>query len=133
MKVVHVAVGVILRKQQVFITLRDASLHQGGKWEFPGGKVEAGETVTQALIRELQEEVDIQVNASQPFMLVEHDYGDKQVKLDIHLVMDFIGEPHGREGQQGRWVALQSLPDYGFPEANKAIVDKLLCEPRFSL
>ncbi|GGO68825.1 8-oxo-dGTP diphosphatase MutT [Bowmanella pacifica] len=125
MKLVHVAVGVILREQQVFITLRDASLHQGGKWEFPGGKVEAGETVTQALIRELQEEVDIQVKASQPFMLIEHDYGDKQVKLDIHLVSDFNGEPHGREGQQGKWVELKMLSDYRFPDANKAIVEKL--------
>ncbi|WP_102797235.1 8-oxo-dGTP diphosphatase MutT [Bowmanella denitrificans] len=125
MKVVHVAVGVILRQQQVFITLRDPSLHQGGKWEFPGGKVEAGETVTQALIRELQEEVGIEVSSSQPFMLIEHDYGDKQVKLDIHLVSDFRGEPHGLEGQQGRWVDVSELDTYQFPEANMPILNKL--------
>lgn len=126
MKVVHVAVGIIQRADQIFITRRPDNLHQGGKWEFPGGKVEAGESVEAALIRELQEEVAITVTQSRPFMLVEHDYGDKKVKLDIHLVMAFCGEPHGKEGQQGQWVAIDALPDYDFPEANKAIIAQLL-------
>ncbi|GAB3011459.1 8-oxo-dGTP diphosphatase MutT [Bowmanella dokdonensis] len=125
-KIVHVAVGVILRDKQVFISKRAERLHQGGKWEFPGGKVEDGESVQQALARELKEEVDIQIRASESFMLIEHDYGDKHVRLDIHLVRDFNGEPHGREGQEGRWVVVAELGNYEFPKANLPIIDHLM-------
>lgn len=125
-KQVRVAVGVILKDEQVFISLREANLHQGGKWEFPGGKCEPGETATQALVRELHEETGIMVNTAMPFMQIEHDYGDKAVYLEVFLVQDFSGQPHGREGQRSRWVPLTMLPDYPFPEANQAIIGKLL-------
>ncbi|MEO2268692.1 8-oxo-dGTP diphosphatase MutT [Pseudoalteromonas pernae] len=124
-KVVNVAVGIILRGQQSFICKRPDDKHQGGLWEFPGGKIESGETTTQALARELSEEIAIDVHSSEPFMLIEHDYGDKKVCLDIHKVSDFTGEPKGAEGQQGQWVALTELTQYAFPEANKAILEKL--------
>lgn len=125
MKRVEVAVGVILKQQQIFITKRDENLHQGGKWEFPGGKKEANETMAQALVRELDEEVGIQVTQQQELMLIEHDYGDKQVILDVRLVTEFDGEAHGKEGQQGLWVAIDELQNYQFPEANKIILQKL--------
>lgn len=127
-KLVRVAVGVILEKNKVFITLRDNNLHQGGKWEFPGGKCESGESAQQALARELHEETGISVSTSEAFMQIEHDYGDKAVRLEVFLVKDFTGEPHGREGQQGQWVPLTALPEYAFPDANQAIIDKLLME-----
>lgn len=127
-KQVRVAVGVILEQNRVFITLRDENLHQGGKWEFPGGKCEADESAHQALARELLEETGIRVNAATPFMQIEHDYGDKAVCLEVFLVENFSGQPHGREGQQGKWVALKSLPDYAFPDANQDIIEKLLME-----
>ncbi|BBN80362.1 7,8-dihydro-8-oxoguanine-triphosphatase [Pseudoalteromonas sp. A25] len=124
-KRVHVAVGVIIKNNKVFVTKRGEHQHQGGLWEFPGGKVEQGETVTDALKRELQEEINILTHKSQPFMVIEHDYIDKQVCLDIHLVMEFSGEPKGLEGQQCDWVALEKLHELAFPAANLEIVAKL--------
>lgn len=126
-KRVHVAVGIILNSaQQILLAKRPDHLHQGGKWEFPGGKVESGETVTQALIRELKEEVALDVASSEPFMALSYDYPDKQVLLDIHTVSHFSGEAQGLEGQQIAWVNQGDLIDYDFPDANKPILDKIL-------
>ena len=125
MKVVEVAVGVILKGNDIFITRRDEHLHQGGKWEFPGGKKESHETMEQAMVRELEEEVGIQVRQQQPLMIIEHDYGDKRVLLDVRLITEFSSDPYGKEGQEGRWVAINELDEYSFPEANQAIIKKL--------
>ena len=125
MSVVHVAVGVVLRGTQVFISLRANTAHQGGKWEFPGGKVDNGESVTQALARELYEEIGVVVRASEPLLVIEHDYQDKRVKLDVHLVKAFEGEPYGKENQQTRWLEIQALQEDEFPAANIAIIDAL--------
>ncbi|MCL1125777.1 8-oxo-dGTP diphosphatase MutT [Shewanella surugensis] len=126
-KRIHVAVGVIINEQeQVLVAKRHAHLHQGGKWEFPGGKVEPDETVSQALTRELKEEVDLDINQTSPLMEISHDYPDKQVKLDIHWVKDFTGIAVGLEGQEITWVAKHDLNNYDFPEANKPIINKIL-------
>ena len=129
---IHVAVGVIFDNQQadhILIAKRPQHLHQGGLWEFPGGKVAAGETVDQALKRELFEELGITVTQSQPLMQVEHNYSDKHVFLDIWTVIQYSGEARGLEGQECRWVAMQQLlcaeSKYQFPDANKAILEKL--------
>lgn len=123
---VLVAVGVIENGAgDIFICRRGESQHQAFKWEFPGGKVETGETVPQALARELEEEIGIRVSACAPFIRIEHDYGDKQVILDIRKVTAFEGEAHGREGQPSRWVPRAELHRYDFPAANGAIVRKL--------
>ena len=82
----HVAVGVIKREDKIFLTKRLAASHQGGKWEFPGGKVEANETLHQALHRELKEEVAIDTLSCTPLMQISHDYGDKKVLLDVFVV-----------------------------------------------
>lgn len=124
-KVVHVAVGVILRGQQVLLALRSSKQHQGGKWEFPGGKVEKGETVAAALKRELQEEVAIDVAESSAFMQLEYAYPEKTVLLDIYLVTGFDGEPEGREGQPLRWVDIAGLGNIEFPDANQPIVERI--------
>ncbi len=124
-----VAVGVIQDPLgRIFICRRPQAKHQGGKWEFPGGKVEAGETVQQALARELGEEIGIRVTALAPLLEIRHDYADKAVLLDVWRVTGFDGHPHGREGQVARWVSRAELAGYDFPEGNRAIVAQLLAE-----
>ncbi len=128
-KLVHVAVGVIVNTdQQILLAKRPIKLHQGGKWEFPGGKVEESETTSEALIRELKEEVNLDVTSTAAMMEIHHDYGDKQVFLDIHKVKHFSGEAIGLEGQEVKWVNKADLLHYEFPAANASIVTKLLAE-----
>ncbi|KZX59489.1 7,8-dihydro-8-oxoguanine-triphosphatase [Halioglobus sp. HI00S01] len=120
---VHVAVGVILdAERNILLTRRAADAHQGSLWEFPGGKVEAGETVQAALSRELAEELGIEVSASEPLIEIRHDYGDKRVFLDVHIVPAFAGQPSGLEQQPMAWVSAAELAGYEFPAANVPIV-----------
>ena len=126
MKQVWVAVGVIYDpKQGYFICRRATHQHQGGKWEFPGGKVEQTETVQQALARELQEEIGIDVKAAKPLLVIEHSYSDKAVKLDVWLVTEFTGIAQSLEGLENRWVQLNELEQLDFPEANRPIIHVL--------
>jgi 8-oxo-dGTP diphosphatase len=124
---VHVAVGVIRGADgRILLSRRRDEAHQGGLWEFPGGKVESGETVQDALARELGEELGILVRRSEPLIEVRHDYGDKQVLLDVWWVTAFSGTPTGREGQPLSWVAPAALSEQAFPAANLPIVQALL-------
>ncbi len=134
-KPVHVAVGVITQRNEAgetayFLTKRLEKAHQGGKWEFPGGKVETGETVAQALARELKEEVAIDVLACQPLMVINHVYRDgeaeKSVCLEVFLVDNFTGVPSAQEGQGQGWFSLSELVLLDFPAANKQIIAKLI-------
>ena len=123
MSALHVAVGVIVNPAgNILISRRRAAAHQGGLWEFPGGKVRAGEGVVAALQRELREELGLQINSPTPLLEVRHDYDELAVLLDVWLVRAFSGEPSGREGQPLRWVSAAALSDYAFPAANRPIV-----------
>lgn len=124
-KQVNVAVGVVVQGDQVLLARRNMQQHQGGKWEFPGGKIEAGESTPDALTRELKEECDITATHMQPLILIEHDYGDKKVSLDTYLVSEFLGEAKGLEGQTVKWVDINQLADFDFPGANLAILQAL--------
>ena len=132
MKRIHVVAAVIYAASsmsQILIAKRPNHLHQGGLWEFPGGKVDQGESPRQALVRELQEELDINVTTAEPMMQLSHDYTDKQVLLDIWKVTGFEGQARGVEGQECRWVSLTEIvadnSDYQFPAANRAILERL--------
>jgi 8-oxo-dGTP diphosphatase len=127
-----VAVGVIRDQQDRFlIARRPDHLHQGGLWEFPGGKVASGESVEDALGRELHEELGITVSRARRLIGVQHDYGDKRVHLDVWLVEAFTGRAHGREGQPICWVPRAELIDYSFPDANRAILNCLRLPTRY--
>ncbi len=119
----HVAVGVIRDSLgHILITRRADHVHQGGLWEFPGGKLEYGESVTQALSRELYEEVGIQVEQARPLIKVRHDYGDRQVLLDVWQVSAYTGQETACEGQAMRWVTPRQLDELRFPAANLPII-----------
>ncbi|WP_323754070.1 Nudix family hydrolase [Marinobacter sp.] len=126
-KLVHVAVAVIVRDGRVLIARRPDHVHQGGLLEFPGGKVEAGETVQQALVREIAEETGLTVplESLEPVIGIRHDYGDKQVFLDVWKTSAAKGEPEGREGQPIEWLPPLSLRDEDFPAANRPIIRAL--------
>jgi len=120
-------VGVIWgQSHQVFIAKRADDAHQGGLWEFPGGKLESGELPLAGLSRELEEELGIVVSIAEPLMQQRHDYSDKSVLLDVWQVKAFTGEAHGREGQETRWVSVSELNNYDFPKANSVIIERLL-------
>lgn len=128
MKRVHIVAAIILNEQQdqIFITKRPEKLHKGGYWEFPGGKVELGESAEQGLIRELQEEIDITASEMSLFEHFDFDYPEKSLTFDFFVVSAFEGKPYGKEGQQGKWVAVGDLNDYAFPEANVPVLEKVI-------
>ncbi len=119
----HVAAAVIVGESgKILIAQRPRHLHQGGLWEFPGGKLEPGEDAEQALHRELREELGITVQQGRPLIRIRHRYPEHKVLLDVWRVTGYRGEPGGREGQALRWVAPEQLPDYPVPAANRAVV-----------
>lgn len=121
--IVHVAVAVIVNESnEVCISLRHNNTHQGGLWEFPGGKIEDNETVSQALSREIKEELGLEINESRPLITIPYDYNDKKVCLHVRKVSSYGGVASGIEGQQVRWVAADELTSYDFPAANEAII-----------
>ena len=121
-----VVVAVIRDKNnQILIAQRAEKKHQGGKWEFPGGKVEQDESAQQALARELDEELGIQISAPKPLLQIRHQYTDLSVFLDVYEVRIWQGEAYGKEGQRIRWVDIHALENYAFPIANEAIIEAL--------
>ena len=132
---IHVAVGVVYRDGKVLIARRPDHVHQGGLLEFPGGKVEAGETVRQALVREIREETGLRINPDllEPVIGVRHDYGDKRVFLDVWEASSAEGDPEGREGQEIQWLDVQDLADVDFPAANRSIIRSLKLPRRYAI
>lgn len=121
--IAHVAVCVIKDQHGHFlIARRHADSHQGGLWEFPGGKIEKGESVLQALKRELYEETDLELISASPLIRIHHDYGDKLVLLDVWIIDEYTGLASGKEGQEIRWVKLNEFELYQFPVANMPII-----------
>lgn len=127
MKVNQVAVGVIRDKCGNFcITKRKSGKHLEGYWEFPGGKVEQDESVENALIRELKEEVGISVRQYKLIDVIKFDYEIKIVELHFYLITDYGGVIVANEDQALKLVSHCELFKYKLPEANYQVIDKLL-------
>lgn len=132
----HVVAAVIrnpANDRQVLISCRRIGSHQGGKWEFPGGKLEDDEDAFTALTRELHEELGIIVTSAVPYVRIDHVYPDKAVHLDVWNVLGFNGEIHGKEGQPVKWVNIDSLRDYEYPQANVPIIRALELAPIYAI
>jgi len=120
---IHVAAGVIEDGLgRILVAKRLDHVHQGGLWEFPGGKLEPGERLDAGLARELEEELGIRIRSARPLIRIHHDYGDRHVLLDVHRVTVFDGEPHGREGQPLEWIHPWDMRPEDFPAADRPII-----------
>lgn len=122
---IEVVAAVIRRADgAVLLSLRRPEQHQGGLWEFPGGKQSPAESPLSALTRELQEELGIRIAPARvrPLVQLTHHYPDKSVRLTVWEIFDWAGTPAGREGQQIAWVMPQALGELAFPAANYRIL-----------
>jgi 8-oxo-dGTP diphosphatase len=112
---------------RILLAQRPPGKTMAGLWEFPGGKVDAGETPEMALLRELSEELGIEVSASglAPFTFASHSYPDFHLLMPLYLCREWVGLPVARERQVLAWVRPSQLADYPMPPADKPLVAML--------
>jgi 8-oxo-dGTP diphosphatase len=123
---VHVAAAVIENREgRVLIARRKPEISLGGYWEFPGGKIEEGETPAQCAARELHEEMDVRVETGDVIAETTHDYGDKVVHLVAVRALLLGGHMRLHDHDDIRWVTVPEMGDYLFAPADEAIVERL--------
>jgi mutator protein MutT len=122
---IEVSAALIFRDGKILITQRPANSHSGGLWEFPGGKREAGETFEQCLVRELREELGVEVKAGRLFEGITHAYADKTIRLKFFLCELTEGDPQPLGCAAVKWVGKPELADYDFPAADARLLEKL--------
>jgi 8-oxo-dGTP diphosphatase len=110
---------------RVLIAERPPGKHMSGRWEFPGGKIEPGETEHAALARELHEELGIEMLAAHPELTLRHDYPEKRVQVSLWIVDRYAGQPQGLDGQALKWVAPARLQDEDVLEADQPFIEAL--------
>lgn len=126
---IRVVAAVVRRGDTLLVTRRPDRPGRAGQWEFPGGKVEAGEDARQALARELDEELGIGVTAARPLIRLRHEYPELAVDLDTWLVTGWTGTPASREHPASAWVAPDDLPRWRLLAADRPIVSALRLPP----
>jgi 8-oxo-dGTP diphosphatase len=124
-RIVVVAGALIDGQDRVLIAARPPGKHMAGRWEFPGGKIAAGESPETALRRELLEELGIEVRRCRFEMSLVHAYPDREVELLFHVVEAWTGTPESREGQSLRWVPISALGDEDILEADLPFIRTL--------
>ena len=122
----HICVGIIWKDHQVLIALRPLEGLLGGLWEFPGGKLEEGESLEACVVREVREELGIEVKVDKPFRVVRHAYTHFRITLHSFHCTYLSGDPKPLGCIDWKWVSPDDLPRYAFPKANKKILEKLL-------
>ncbi|MDZ7261302.1 MAG: A/G-specific adenine glycosylase [candidate division KSB1 bacterium] len=124
-----VTAGIIWNDGRILITQRPAKGLLGGLWEFPGGKQEQGESLEECLVREIQEELAIQISVDRPFMTVKHAYTHFRITLHAFHCTYLGGEPRTIECSALRWVRPDELPRFAFPKADQKLLEALLAPP----
>jgi len=125
LKVVEVGLGIVVREGHILICRRRSNGSFGGFWEFPGGKIEPGETPAECVRRELREELDISVTTVRGLDVIEHEYPKAWVRLHPFLCRHDAGEPTAISASEFVWVIPPALRDYRFPGANQGLVESL--------
>ena len=115
---------------RVLIAERPPGKHMAGRWEFPGGKVQANESEREALARELHEELGVRLLAAEPVMRLTHDYPDRSVELSLWVVERYRGRPRALDGQQLRWVPPERLQAEDILEADRPFIEALRLRAR---
>jgi 8-oxo-dGTP diphosphatase len=126
---VEVAAGLVFREHKLLITRRRAEAHLGGLWEFPGGKREPGETFTACLVRELAEELGIEVEVGSLLDCVTHAYPDKVVRIEFFRCRWQRNEPQALHCAEFKWITGAELADHQFPEADLRLIQRLNHSP----
>ena len=124
--ITEVVAALIWNKDKFMICQRPAHKARGLLWEFVGGKVEAGETKEEALIRECREELDITLSVGEVFMDVVHEYPDLTVHLTLFNATIFEGVPQKLEHNDIRWISADEIPSYDFCPADEEILRKII-------
>jgi mutator protein MutT len=124
-KSIEVSAALIFRDGKLLITQRQAKSHLGGLWEFPGGKREAGETFEQCLVREIREELGVEISVGALFEEISHTYPEKTVRLKFFSCELLSGEPQPLERAAVRWIDQSELNTYPFPAADAKLLEKL--------
>lgn len=122
----QIGVGIIKDGDRVLIALRPDDAMLGGLWEFPGGKQKADEEIQKTVIRELDEELGVEVNITKPFMKLDHAYSHFKITLHAYICELVSGEPSPKSSQEIKWIAIDELKDYPFPKANRKLTEKLM-------
>jgi 8-oxo-dGTP diphosphatase len=122
---VPVVTALIRKGDEVLVGLRPDGHTLAGQWEFPGGKIEKGESPEQALCRELREELDIEAEIDQLRLASTHTYGDTGIILLFYDVHFWKGEPKTKHHQALKWIKIIDLDKLDIPEANRKILDRL--------
>ncbi|HEX2082809.1 MAG TPA: Nudix family hydrolase [Xanthomonadaceae bacterium] len=126
MEPIHVVAGVITDPRgRILLARRTRGRDLAGLWEFPGGKVDPGETPEQALMRELREELGIEAEPGEPLIAVPHRYPHKRLRLDVRRIAGYRGTPKGLDGQALAWVPPHKLASYPMPAADRPVVAAL--------
>ena len=121
----EVSAALIFRGGKLLITQRHAKSHLGGLWEFPGGKREAGETFEECLVREIREELGVEISVGELFEEIVHDYPEKSVHLKFFLCRLFSGEPRPLDCAAVKWISSGGLTVHEFPAADARLLAKL--------
>ena len=129
MNLIEVSAGLVFRDGQLLITQRHADAHLGGLWEFPGGKREPPETFAECLVRELREELGIEVIPGEVLESLTHDYPEKSVHLKFFHCRWQSGEPQALGCADWKWVGVEELVQYRFPAADARLLTRLSTTP----